>query len=145
MQTTKIFIARKFDCVVKELFLWFTDPVLLCKWFGPKHLQTRKVEMNFHVGGYYRIELLKPNGDHFHIEGEYLEIKEPKRLVFSFHYTGLPQPPPDSKVTIFFEEENDKTSQLTLIQEFEVQPKEIENKTHNWEYMFSILQSVLNT
>jgi len=120
-------------------------PKLLAKWFGPKHLSTGLIESDLIVGGNYRIELLKVQGNRFFIEGHYIEIEKPTKLVFSFKYEGLVNAPPDSVVTIIIEEIKPSISKLSLIQKFELIPTDVENRTKAWENMFEKLNSEIKT
>ena len=143
--TTNIYISRTFNCSTKQLFDWMVNPKLLAKWFGPKHVSTGMIESDLKVGGNYRIELLKVQGNRFFIEGQYIEIEKPTKLVFSFKYEGLVNTPPDSVVTIIIEEIEPSISKLSLIQKFELAPPDVENKTKAWENMFEKLNTEIKT
>ena len=144
-RTTNIYISRTFNCSTKQLFDWMVNPKLLAKWFGPKHVSTGMIESDLKVGGNYRIELLKVQGNRFFIEGQYIEIKKPTKLVFSFKYEGLVNTPPDSVVTIIIEEIEPSISKLSLIQKFELAPTDIENRTKAWKNMFEKLHAEIKT
>lgn len=140
IEQTKVYVKRVFECSVDELFKWITEPGLMCKWFGPKHLVTHKVESDFQVGGTYCIELIKPNGDQFYIKGQYLEIDQPHKLVFSFRYSGISALSSESQVSITLKEVQPKQVELTLVQDFQTLPKDMNNKSKNWEYMLDNLK-----
>lgn len=135
----KIYVDRSFACSAHELFNWITQPQLLAKWFGPEHLTVANVKAKVRLGGNYRIELLKPNGERFLIAGDYLKMERPYKLHFSFTYKGIKDAPPKSVVKITIEEIDPRTSKLSLVQEFETSPPDIENRTRAWEYMFERL------
>ena len=135
-----MYLNRVFNCSVEALFQWMVDPVLLAQWFGPKHLAVGQIENVLEEGGPYRIELRKVNENSFFIEGEYLKIKKPHQLVFSYHYRGLKNPPPDSIVEISLLPLGDKQTKLSLIQRFSSVPLDLDTRTQAWEYMFSILE-----
>ena len=137
--TNRVYIKRTFNCSTQELFNWMVQPNLLAKWFGPKHLSAGIIESDLKIGGNYRIELLKDQGNAFFIEGQYLEIDEPSKLVFSFKYTGLPHRPPDSIIKIIIEEIESSVSKLSLVQKFELIPSDMENRLRAWENMFEKL------
>ena len=138
MTLNKIVITRKFQCGPKELFNWLVQPELVARWFGPKHFLIGTVHTDLRVGGHYSIELKSANHPFF-IEGEYLEIEAPNKLVFSFQYRGLSSRPPDSIVRITIEEETENESLLSLTQDFVSAPSDMEKRTESWEYMVSIL------
>ena len=135
----KIYVNRKFNCAQSTLFEWLTNPQLIAQWFGPKQLTIGKVESDVQIGGNYSIELQKPNGQNIYIEGEYLELNSPENLTYTFVYRGMPTPPPDSTVKIILESISEKETQLNLIQEFVVAPSNMENRTENWNRMFTLL------
>ncbi len=138
-QINKVYLSREFSCQVDELFEWVTKPALLSQWFGPKHFKVLRAEADLAIGGWYRIELVKPNGDHFFIKGEYLEIDQPTKLAFSFSYEGLVNAPPDSVVEIRLDALSATASKLLLIQRFQVKPPDMETRTATWEYILSKL------
>jgi len=136
----KIFINRKFNCSSTELFDWLVRPELIAKWSGPKHLSVGMVESDLRIGGKYSIELIKSDDQNFFIEGKYIELKEPTKLVFSFRYRGLPSQPPDSIVKITIKSTSDSEAHLFLVQDFVTVPADMENRTKSWEYMFGVLE-----
>ncbi|PCJ65292.1 MAG: hypothetical protein COA58_10565 [Bacteroidetes bacterium] len=139
--TNSVYINRTFNCSAQQLFHWMVKPELLAKWFGPNHLTAGVVESDLQVGGKYRIELLKDSGRAFFIEGQYLEIDEPFKLVFSFSYVGLPTTPPDSVVTIIIDKIEPSVSKLSFIQKFELTPTDMENRSNTWEKMLEKLNT----
>ena len=138
-----IYISRRFNCTVHTLFKWLSEPELICQWFGPKHLKVVAVTTDLKIGGAYRIQLLKPDGVIFSIEGVYIEINEPSKLVFSFAYKGMSNTPPDSIVKIILNKVDSNNSNLSLIQSFESTPKDLYNRTKAWEIMFKRLKGKL--
>ena len=140
----KIFINRKFNCSASQLFDWLVKPSLIVQWFGPKHLSIGAVQTDLQLGGNYSIELLKPNDQNFFIKGKYIEINAPDLLVFTFQYIGLSIAPPNSIVKIKIEELNQNESLLTLTQDFEHTPSDMDSRTKAWEHMFLILANQIN-
>ena len=139
----KIFINRKFNCSASQLFDWLVQPSLIAQWFGPKHLSTGEVQTDIQVGGDYSIELKKSNDQNFFIEGTYIEINAPDLLVFTLHYQGLASPPPSSTVKIKLEGLNPNQSLLTLNQDFEHTPSDMDSRTKAWEHMFQLLANLV--
>ena len=135
----KIYINRKFNCPPEQLFDWLVQPQLIAQWFGPELLSVGEVETDLRIGGHYSIELQKPNDQSFFIKGEYVEIKKPVLLSFTFIYDGLPSCPPNSIVNIHIEEFANGQSQLTLSQEFMVIPTDMAKRTEAWNTMFEKL------
>ncbi|NQY08864.1 MAG: SRPBCC domain-containing protein [Flavobacteriales bacterium] len=138
-----VYVSREFNCTKSKLFEWITQPDLISKWFGPKHLSVKNVTNELRVNGNYNIEMIKPDGSTFIIGGKYLEIEEPNKLKFSFAYVGLAETPPESTVEIILEEINATQTKLSLIQKFETVPADMENRTKAWEGMFFKLTGLI--
>lgn len=142
--TSTIYINRTFNCHINELFKWLVEPHLFIKWFGPRTLKVLNVEIDLSVGKEYRIELIKPGGQHFFITGKYLAVEVPTKLVFNFNYSGLDNAPPDSVVKISLEKIGSNQSRLSLAQEFKTVPTNMENRTRSWESMLIRLDEKVN-
>ena len=68
------------------IFAMMTEPTELARWWGPRGFTVPEVEVNVEVGGAYRLSMQPPDGDLFHISGEFQEIGSPRRLVYTFRY-----------------------------------------------------------
>lgn len=112
------------------------------QWFGPKGFSVGKVKNELVEGGSYSIELNRDNVS-FTIMGEYTRILKPESLNFTYRYSGLTSPPPPSKVRITLREINEKSTSLTLVQEFESPSPDMETRTVAWNYMLTRLESLL--
>ena len=77
------------------VFRMLTAPDALPKWWGPMGFAMPEIALDLRVGGRYRFGMKPPEGDLFHITGQYLEIHAPTRLVFTFEYD---EPDPDEAV-----------------------------------------------
>lgn len=70
----------------------------LVTWWGPHGFSMPAAELNLTVGGRYRFRMTPPDGEPFHLSGEFLEIDPPWRLVYTFRWrnrratTGKPSP-----------------------------------------------------
>jgi uncharacterized protein YndB with AHSA1/START domain len=63
-----------------------TEPDELAKWWGPKGFTAPSVELDVRVGGSYRIAMQPPDGDLFHLSGEFREVGPPARLSYTFRW-----------------------------------------------------------
>ena len=140
----KIYINRTFNCPSEQLFEWLVQPQLIAEWFGPKHFSISEVQVDLKIGGNYCIELLKPDGHHFFITGEYQKIENPNLIVFTFNYEGLTPLPPESIVIIKIEEKTQNQSNLILTQEFITIPSDMASRSATWEVMFFTLASKIS-
>ena len=70
----------------------FTDPDRLARWWGPKGFSIPSLRFELRVGEGYRIEMQPPEGDAFHLAGEFRAVDPPRRLSFTFRWE---EPDPD--------------------------------------------------
>lgn len=68
------------------------EPGELARWWGPKGFTAPQIESDLRVGGGYRITMQPPDGEPFHLAGEFLEIEPPSRLAYTFRWE---EPDPD--------------------------------------------------
>jgi len=81
----------------ERIFRALTEPAELTKWWGPRGFTMPEIDLDFRVGGHYRFGMQPPDGDLFHLSGEYLEIHPPSRLVYTFCWD---EPDPDDRATV---------------------------------------------
>jgi uncharacterized protein YndB with AHSA1/START domain len=94
-------LALDLRCVLdapgERVYRALTEPAELAKWWGPHGFTTPEIELNLSVGGGYRFTMQPPEGDPFHLAGEFLEIDPPRRLAYTFRWE---EPDPDDRETI---------------------------------------------
>jgi uncharacterized protein YndB with AHSA1/START domain len=66
------------------VFAAFTDANELAKWWGPRRFSVPSLDFQPRAGESYRIEMQPPDGDRFHLTGEFREVDPPVRLAFTF-------------------------------------------------------------
>jgi uncharacterized protein YndB with AHSA1/START domain len=81
----------------ERVFAAFLDPEGLAAWWGPAGFTSPRVELDVREGGRYRIRMQPPEGDAFHLRGEYLEVDPPRRLAYTFEWE---EPDPDDRQTV---------------------------------------------
>jgi uncharacterized protein YndB with AHSA1/START domain len=74
-----------------------TDPGELVKWWGPRGFSAPHVDFDPLVGGSYRIAMQPPEGDLFHLSGEFREVDPPAHLAYTFRWSP---PDPDDRETL---------------------------------------------
>ena len=74
-----------------------TEPHELAKWWGPHGFTTPTLELDLRVGGRYRFTMQPPEGDAFHLSGEFREINPLERLAYTFVWE---EPTPDDRETL---------------------------------------------
>ena len=85
------------DAPRERIFRALTEPVELEKWWGPSGFTTPEIELDLSVGGGYRFGMQPPEGELFHLAGEFIEIDPPRRLVYTFRWE---EPDPDDRETV---------------------------------------------
>ena len=67
---------------------WLTADVLKLWWPGESDWETPIAEVDARVGGRLRLVMRSPDGEEFGGSGEFIEIKRPKRLAYSWIWEG---------------------------------------------------------
>ena len=102
-------ITRMFNAPRELVFKAWTEPAQLAAWFGPRGTRTppESVELDLRPGGRWRARMIREDtGAEFPSGGEYREIVEPERLVFTWALDGRGG---TSLVTITFTDHGGKT------------------------------------
>src|SRR4029078_12818478 len=91
LQLTSVPVAPR-----ERTFRALTTPAELAVWWGPARFTVPEIDLDLRVGGRYRFTMQPPEGDAFHLAGEFLEVDAPSRLVYSFRWE---EPDPDDRAT----------------------------------------------
>lgn len=83
-------LVRVLPAGATVVFDAFTDAAQLAQWWGPEGFTIPKLDLEPRAGAPYRIEMQPPDGEPFHVSGEFREIDPPRRLAFTFAWE-----PPD--------------------------------------------------
>jgi uncharacterized protein YndB with AHSA1/START domain len=105
---------RTFDAPREKVWQAFTDPELVPRWWGPHGTTTTVTEMDVRAGGTWRYLSSAPDRDDIEFFGEYLEVRPPEllRWTFMFDVDGMgPQGGPET----FRLEEIDGKTKVTSI------------------------------
>lgn len=129
-----VVVSRVFDAPQESVFQAFADPQKLAQWFAPEPFTIPKSESDFRVGGRYMWVMRDEDGNDFTATGEYRDIAEPERLVFTDSVESMPRdwvdmlneargsakgtPVPDGIVTVTFENVGGKTK-VTYREDFD--------------------------
>jgi uncharacterized protein YndB with AHSA1/START domain len=119
-----------------------SDPGELAKWWGPRGFTAPSVEFDPRVGGSYRIAMQPPDGDLFHLSGEFLEVNPPARLAYTFRWDP---PAPDDRqtvVTLSLQARGERTEVLLTQGEFATEERRALHEG-GWTDSFGRLEQVL--
>ncbi|MHA2142469.1 MAG: SRPBCC family protein [Candidatus Thorarchaeota archaeon] len=141
----QLVIIREFAVPRHLVFEALTEHKHIMKWASPKKFDVTFSESDFKVGGEYRYGMQSGEGPEIVMTGEYKEITQPDKLV----YTQSREIPdgssgPDTTITIELEEKGGKTAMLFRHSGFP--SREFRNGSiHGWNEAFEKLESHLNS
>jgi uncharacterized protein YndB with AHSA1/START domain len=131
-------ITRIFDAPRALVFSAWTKPEHLMRWFAPNRFTVPSCEMDFRVGGKYRLCLRGLGRDHW-VNGEYREIVPPERIV----WTGtLEHDGNEVLTTVTFAELGSKT-RLTVHQTFSIETDSTRGAREGWTHTLEHLAEFL--
>jgi uncharacterized protein YndB with AHSA1/START domain len=87
-------LACVLDASRERVFGLLTEPAQLARWWGPHGFSTPDARIDLRVGGGYRFTMQPPEGEAFHLSGEFVEIDAPGRLSYTFRWD---EPDPDDQ------------------------------------------------
>lgn len=90
-------LSRSFPAPPERVYGALTEPRELARWWGPKGFAVLDIDFDPEVGRRYRITMQPPEGDAFHLSGEFVEVDPPSRLAFTFLWDP---PDPDDRETV---------------------------------------------
>jgi uncharacterized protein YndB with AHSA1/START domain len=90
-------ITRVLPAERTVVFRAMTDANVLAEWWGPDGFHCPRLDFEPREGRGYRIAMQPPEGELFHLEGEFVEVESPGRLSFSFRWDP---PDPDDRETV---------------------------------------------
>jgi uncharacterized protein YndB with AHSA1/START domain len=105
-------VRRTIHASPARLFDAWTTASQLQAWWGPKGVRCTHAEIDAKVGGHYRIANELPNGEVVWIEGKFLEVLPPQRLVYTWNVT--PGASGSEIVTVRFEQRGEKTEVIIV-------------------------------
>jgi uncharacterized protein YndB with AHSA1/START domain len=106
----EVIITRTYDAPARLLFVAWSKPEHLMKWFGPVGWPLTLCEVDFRMGGRFRFAMTGPSGrQDTPFGGEYLEIV-PHRIVFD---NAFEAPGAEKMITTVTFDEKDGRTTLT--------------------------------
>jgi uncharacterized protein YndB with AHSA1/START domain len=83
---TSLEIKRFIKAPRDRVYAAWTDPAQLKEWFGPESVQTRNFAADARVGGKYRWDFVKEDGEEMSAFGEYRELLPGTKIVFTWKW-----------------------------------------------------------
>ena len=94
----------------ERVFAACVEPEKLAAWWGPAGFTSPSLDLDVRPGGRYRITMQPPDGEAFHLRGEFREVDPLRYLVYTFAWE---EPDPDdceTVVTVSFVDRRETTS-----------------------------------
>jgi len=82
-------ITREFDARPEKVFRAHTEPELVVKWLGPRHMEMRIDRYDCRTGGSYRYVHVS-DGNEFGFHGCFHEVRPSELIVQTFTFEGEP-------------------------------------------------------
>lgn len=90
-------LTIRVDAPRERVYQALTEPTALTQWWGPDGFTTQVVALDLRVGGGYRLAMQPPDGELFHLSGEFVDVVPPSRLAYTFRWE---EPDPDDQETV---------------------------------------------
>jgi uncharacterized protein YndB with AHSA1/START domain len=135
-----ITITRVFDAPRERVWAEWTEPERFADWFGGSESEVplASVSMDVRPGGAWRLTMFAaPGRDEIRWKGEYREVVEPERLVF----TVSDQPGDDAYelVTVMLTDLGDGRTEMLFQQRGQLPPEVYERAGEGWSVFFDRL------
>ena len=134
--------ARVFDAPADLVFRLLTEPTELARWWGPHGFSIPEIQIDLRVGGSYRFTMRPPEGDAFHLSGEFLEIQAPSALKFTFRWDEPAADDRETVVELSLDSLGERTK-VTLTQEEFATDERLELHRGGWAESFEKLDALI--
>jgi uncharacterized protein YndB with AHSA1/START domain len=132
-----ITITRIFEAPRERIWKEWTEPERFADWFGgpQSEVPLSSVAMDVRPGGSWRLTMFAaPGRREIHWKGEYRDVVEPERLVFTV--SDQPGDEAYELVTVVFSDLGDGRTELRLEQRGQMTPDEYERAGEGWSSFF---------
>jgi uncharacterized protein YndB with AHSA1/START domain len=120
----------------------FADADKLARWWGPAGFSVPSIDFDPRAGGGYRIEMQPPEGDAFHLVGEFREADPPARLAFTFVWDPPDPDDVETLVELSFRDRRDSTEAVFAQGDFRTEARR-ELHREGWSDTFDRLEEFL--
>ena len=96
-------LTRQFSAPRERVFAAWTTPEALKRWWCPPGWVPERIEVDLRTGGTYSLGMRESKGRSVvSIQGRFLEVRAPKRLVYTWRWNGAFEGMPETQVTVEF-------------------------------------------
>ena len=110
----EIVVVRQFDAPRELVFLCFSKPELMRRWYGLPDWTTFVCDIDFRVGGKYRLAQRSPQGYVLASQGIYTRIEAPERIDQTEYYDDDWTKGGSDNVVVFTEKDGRTISTMTV-------------------------------
>ena len=138
-------LRRVFDAPRDLVWREWTEPERFADWFGGPDAEVPldSVSMDVRVGGAWRLTMFASAGRReIHWSGEYREVDQPERLVFTV--SDQPDPQSYELVTVVLTEVDAERTEMLLEQRGRMTPAQYERAKQGWGKFFDHLDERLS-
>lgn len=140
MQPTALALTRIIRAPREKVFAAWTEPDLLCQWWGPGPVTCPKAEVDLREGGAYRLANRELDGSITWISGRFERVKPPEELVYTWVVSIVPGEPTLVRVT--FRPHPDGTELTVVHERFAVEAVR-DMHLHGWNACIDKLEAML--
>lgn len=139
-------IQRTFDAPAQAVFDAWTSAEVLRRWWpaGPDW-DTPVAEVDVRVGGKLRLVMRSPDGQEFGGSGEYVEIRPPQRLAFTWSWDGDEGHEGSQLIEVDFNGKPDGTTTVVLTNTGLRDEESRRSHEEGWQASFDNLERVLKS
>ena len=141
-----ITITRVFDAPRERVWKEWTEPERFADWFGgtESEVPLTSVSMDVRPGGSWRLTMFaEPGRREIHWAGEYREVLEPERLVFTV--TDQPEVDLYELVTVVLSDLGEDRTEMHFRQQGHMSAQEYERAGQGWSTFFDRIDARLVT
>ncbi len=124
----ELVVERVFDAPRSLVFKAWSEPKHMMHWFAPKGFTVPACEMDFRVGGRYRLCMRSPQGRDHWVHGEYREIVAGERIVF----TGILEDDGNETLTTITFADHDRKTKLVVHQTYSFESDSTRGAPQGW-------------
>ena len=95
-------LQRRFRASPERVFRAWTQPLALREWWCPAGWAASEIEIDLRAGGRYRIAMVRAGdaGRGVSVSGQFLEVRPPERLIYTWRWEGAFAGMPETLVTL---------------------------------------------
>ena len=139
-----ITISRVFDAPREHVWREWTEPERFADWFGgsSSDVPPASVSMDVRPGGAWRLTMFAdPGRREIHWKGEYREVREPERLVFTL--SDQPGEEAYELITVVLTDLGDGRTEMHFEQRGGMSPEQYERAGQGWSGFFDRMEEGL--